>query len=80
MDYVPFKPQSRKVGETWGATSFRVAGRRSGERDYSMQAFGVGGPIQGGRFDHIILDDVQDPTEASRFPLASAEKHAGSRT
>jgi hypothetical protein len=70
----PFKPLSRKVGETWGATAFRVAGRRSGERDYSMQAFGVMGPIQGGRFDHVILDDVQDPREASRFPVESAHK------
>jgi hypothetical protein len=70
----PFQPVSRKVGETWGAQQFRVAGRRSGERDYSMQAFGFGGPIQGGRFDHVLLDDVQSPTEAARFPLASADK------
>lgn len=61
---VPFKAGKRGQGEKWGADSFRVLGRTSGEKDDSMEAKGVGGQIQGVRADLIVLDDVQDPDSA----------------
>ncbi len=60
----PFRPETRRPGATWGAEQFTVEGRRSGEKDYTMQAFGVGSGIQGGRYDYIILDDIQDPLDS----------------
>ena len=62
------------MGENWGAYGFSVMGSTSGEKDYSMEAKGVGGQIQGVRADLIILDDVQDPAQAVRSPQDSSDK------
>ncbi len=52
----PFQPPARRPGASWGSEQFTVEGRRSGEKDYTMQAFGVGSGIQGGRYDYIIIN------------------------
>jgi len=66
----PFKPDTRKhgSGEKWGAEAFKVLGSKGGEKDFTMQAVGAGGQVQGIRADRIILDDVQDPTIAFVSP------------
>lgn len=39
-----------------------------------MQATGINGSIQGGRFDRIVLDDVQDPQQGKKNPQDSLDK------
>jgi len=70
----PFRPTNRMVGESWGAYTFGVLGTNSGEKDYTMEAKGVGGQIQGVRADLIILDDVQDPQQAVKSVQDSNDK------
>ena len=72
----PFKPESRKqeANTKWGAYGFIISGRQSGEKDYSMQALGVGSQLQGIRADRIILDDIQDPRLGAKNPQDSREK------
>jgi hypothetical protein len=69
-----FQPKTRKEGTNWGAYGFRVAGTRSGEKDLTMEAKGIGSQIQGVRADLIILDDIQSPEMAVRSPKDSADK------
>ena len=75
-DGVPFKPEFAKAeaNAKWGTYGFIVGGRTSGEKDYSMQAVGINGSIQGGRFDRIVLDDVQDPQQGKKNPQDSLDK------
>lgn len=72
---VPFKPETRKQDASgkWGAMGFIINGRTSGEKDYSMQALGVGSQILGIRADRIVLDDVQDQMGAKN-PKDSKDK------
>lgn len=57
----------------WSATQIFVRHRRSGERDPSIQALGIGSLIYGTRIDLLIMDDalVQDNqlSETSRHNL-----------
>ncbi len=71
----PFKPETRKqdANTKWGAAGFIVNGRTSGEKDYSLQALGVGSQILGIRADRIIVDDVQDQMGAKN-PKDSKDK------
>lgn len=72
--HAPFKPNSKRDGETWGAQAFKVKGRTSGEKDHTMEAKGVGGQVQGVRADKIILDDIQDPEQGVKSPQDSRDK------
>lgn len=59
----PFAPQyggERGIAQPWGADHFNVF-RKSAhdERDYSMQALGVGSSIVSTRCDHLHCDDLQ---------------------
>jgi hypothetical protein len=58
--YGPFKPNSNEHSKPWNQTILTVVRAKSGERDYSLECKGVGSQIYGGRFDYIIVDDVQD--------------------
>ncbi len=69
----PFKPESRKVGEKWGATAFRVAGALTNEKDPTVVGYGRMGPLQGGRYDLIVCDDMESPRDARNFPQSSVE-------
>ncbi len=71
----PFKPETRKQDAQgkWGAYGFIINGRTSGEKDYSLQALGVGSMILGIRADRIVLDDVQDQMGAKN-PKDSKDK------
>ncbi len=60
----PFKRGRRGAGDTWGAFRFMVDGRTSGEKDFTLEAQGPGGTLQGSRADLIIIDDLQDPAKA----------------
>jgi hypothetical protein len=70
----PFRPTDRGVGSTWGAFSFRVEGRTGAEKDLTVEAKGVGGPVQGVRADLILLDDIQSPGQAVKNPSDSTDK------
>lgn len=61
---VQYKPVGR-IGKQWGRYAFDVLGKRSGEKDPTMQARGAGGSIQGNRAELIILDDIQDPNNVT---------------
>lgn len=56
----PFKEygQERK-GKPWASQYFTIAGRTTGERNYSFSASGGGSQIYGSRADYIIIDDFQ---------------------
>ncbi|MFC5799132.1 hypothetical protein [Streptomyces formicae] len=47
---------------TWTATQIRVAGVDSGEKDFTVEAVGIGGQIYGTRTDLVIMDDCVDNT------------------
>lgn len=47
-------------GAKWSDTAIRVAGASLAEKDYSLQAFGVEGPLMGARLSFAVLDDVLD--------------------
>ena len=60
----PFRPAKRyRESATWGADHFRMAGFASGEKDYSMEAKGIGSAKLSTRPDLIIVDDPQEPGE-----------------
>jgi len=66
-----FKPTTYRALEKWGTYGFHVSGRTSGEKDYTMQAKGVGSQIQGIRAKRIVLDDIQDPQRISPTDTAT---------
>lgn len=47
---------------TWTSTQIRVAGVDSGEKDFTVEAVGIGGQIYGTRTDLVIMDDCVDNT------------------
>lgn len=47
-------------GRKWTDSALTFGGARVGVKDYSLQAFGIGSAIQGGRVDLLILDDILD--------------------
>lgn len=60
----PFQPKSKSQGDVWGKHALKVAGRTTGEKDYTLEAKGPGGQIQGVRADLFLIDDLQDPSKA----------------
>ena len=52
---------------TWTSTQIRVAGVDSGEKDYTVEAVGLGGQIYGTRTDLVIMDDCVDNLNAQAF-------------
>ena len=52
---------------TWTSTQIRVAGVDSGEKDYTVEAVGLGGQIYGTRTDLVIMDDCVDNTNHQAF-------------
>ena len=52
---------------TWTSTQIRVAGVDSGEKDYTVEAVGLGGQIYGTRTDLVIMDDCVDNTNHQQF-------------
>ena len=52
---------------TWSATQVRVAGADSGEKEYTVEAVGIGGQIYGTRTDLVIMDDCVDNTNHQQF-------------
>ncbi|MFG3509643.1 hypothetical protein ACGF5F_29545 [Streptomyces sp. NPDC047821] len=52
---------------TWTTTAIRVAGVDSGEKDYTVEAVGLGGQIYGTRTDLVIMDDCVDNTNHQQF-------------
>ena len=56
----PFKSETHADARPWRADFFTVIGQNSGERDYTLEALGIGGQIYGARADIIILDDIAD--------------------
>jgi hypothetical protein len=60
-DFNGFKPSHASDLE-WSQNQFFVRHRKSGERDPTVQALGLGKQIYGSRLDYLILDDalVQD--------------------
>lgn len=52
---------------SWTTTQIRVAGVDSGEKDYTVEAVGLGGQIYGTRTDLVIMDDCVDNTNAQQF-------------
>ncbi len=51
------KPDSKKIKD-WGELSFTVEREETGIFGSTLEAYGVGGQIQGKKFDIIIMDDV----------------------
>ena len=47
-----------RPGPRWTDTQFTVRGAKVTEKDYSVEAVGVEGAVLGGRYTHIILDDI----------------------
>jgi len=60
IDFNGWKPLHGDM--EWSQNQFFIRHRKSGERDPSVQALGIGKLIYGSRLDHLILDDalVQD--------------------
>ena len=56
-DFKGFKPGSH-TSHPWGADQITIRQRRSGERDPSIQALGIGAQIYGARLDLLLLDDA----------------------
>jgi hypothetical protein len=52
---------------TWTSTQIRVAGVDSGEKDFTVEAVGIGGQIYGTRTDLVIMDDCVDNTNHQQF-------------
>lgn len=52
---------------TWSGTQIRVAGADSGEKEYTVEAVGIGGQIYGTRTDLVIMDDCVDNTNHQQF-------------
>jgi hypothetical protein len=69
-DYGPFRPDGRSQ-RPWAATKMTVARKSPRQRDYSLQAIGIGGQIQGQRIDKGLLDDIEDDQNFREY-----EKHA----
>lgn len=59
-DLGPFQPEGR--GKPWGAYRMTVLRKTPRERDYSLQALGIGSQIQGKRIDRMLVDDIADDT------------------
>jgi hypothetical protein len=59
-DFNGFKPAHGEMD--WSQDQIMIKHRRSGERDPTVQALGIGKQIYGSRLDYLILDDalVQD--------------------
>lgn len=59
-DFNGFRPAHGEMD--WSQDQIMIKHRRSGERDPSVQALGIGKQIYGSRLDYLILDDalVQD--------------------
>lgn len=60
LDYGPFKSENKEL--PWHQERIIVHRQTSGERDYTVEAVGVGGQILGTRTDMMLLDDIADPT------------------
>lgn len=58
-DYGPFQPEHRDMA--WTNSRITVARQTSGERDYTVEAIGVGGQVLGTRTDWMLLDDIAAP-------------------
>jgi hypothetical protein len=56
-DFKGFKPGSH-TAHRWDQEQITIRQRKSGERDPSIQALGVGAQIYGARIDLLILDDA----------------------
>lgn len=56
----PFKSEDRVDARPWRTDYFTVIGQNSGERDYTLEALGIGGQIYGTRSEVIVLDDIAD--------------------
>jgi hypothetical protein len=52
---------------SWSGTQIRVAGADSGEKEYTVEAVGIGGQIYGTRTDLVIMDDCVDNTNHQQF-------------
>ncbi len=60
-EWGPFEPQQgNTLAQPWGSDNFDVFAKTShDERDYSMQALGMGSAVAGTRTDHLHVDDPQ---------------------
>ena len=87
QDFKGFKPDSHSA-HRWDADQITIRQRRSGERDPSVQALGIGAQIYGSRLDLLLLDDAltleNQLTESRRDNLdswflqeASSRAHKG---
>lgn len=57
QDFKGFKPDSH-TAHRWDQEQITVRQRKSGERDPTIQALGVGAQIYGARIDLLVLDDA----------------------
>lgn len=57
-DFGPFKSEGR--GKPWGARWMSLLRKTPRERDYSLQALGIGTQVQGKRLDKVLCDDIAD--------------------
>lgn len=61
----PLKPYDRS--KTWAATKMEVERKSPKHRDYTLQALGIGGQIQGQRIIRALLDDVEDDQNFNQY-------------
>jgi len=57
QDFKGFRPDTHS-SHRWDAEQITIRQRRSGERDPSIQALGIGAQIYGSRLDLLLLDDA----------------------
>lgn len=55
----PFRSEGRDSGKPWNANFFTVSKAKLDEKEFSLEARGAGSTLYGGRFDLIVLDDIQ---------------------
>lgn len=68
-DFGPFKPVGRGQ-RPWGSTKMTVLKKTPRQRDYSLQALGMKGTIQGVTMKRILLDDIADDENQSPDEIA----------
>lgn len=69
-EWGPFKPEGR-TGRPWSSKQMTVLRKTPRQRDYSLQALGIGGQIQGQSIDWAILDDIADDQNQTPTQVAA---------
>jgi hypothetical protein len=67
--YGPFRsPDRTRSNKPWNADYLQILGAANDEKEPSLEARGWGSKLYGGRYDEIILDDMQSSESLNQTP------------